>query len=84
MGFRVWGLGFLVGGRGGWGMGCIRPRRPDKMPVSAHTTTVCKKEVQTSKLIECRFSGSITYLDPEEPTFLGLLIMISLYTSLKR
>ena len=24
------------------------------------------------------------YLNPEEPTFLGFLIMISLYTSLKR
>ena len=28
--------------------------------------------------------GFRVYLNPEEPTFLGLLIMISLYESLKR
>ena len=29
------------------------------------------------------FRALRVYLDPEEPTFLGLLIMISLYKSLK-
>ena len=31
-----------------------------------------------------RIMGLNNYLNPEEPTFLGLLIMISLYESLKR
>ena len=40
--------------------------------------------VLLSPLLTAHDAPSKPYLDPTEPTFLGLLIMISLYKSLKR